>query len=128
MAEREFTIRLKRPRAAELPPIPEAVRPTEPLPGKDGKDGKDGIIQVVHVGASKGDKGDPGTPGGASFLYTQVSPAATWIITHNLNSPVQITLFDPSNTEIESDITDTSLNVATVTFAQPQAGSALVNA
>lgn len=127
--DREFTVRLKRPRAA-LPAMQPAYQPTEPLPGPagaTGAKGKDGLTQVVHVG-SVGATGPQGPPGGASFVYTQATPAATWIITHNLNSLVQVTLLDSLNNVIDSDIVETSLNVCTIIFALPQTGSALINA
>lgn len=125
MSRNEFVVRLKR---APLPPIPEAVRPTEPLPGKDGKDGKDGLVQVVHVGGGVGPQGPPGPAGGASFVFTQVAPSASWIVAHNLNSLVNVTVLNSSNVIVEADVVETNLNTTTISFSTPQTGSALIGA
>lgn len=82
------------------------------------------VEQAVQGGGLQGPPGPPGP--GASYVYTQVTPAATWIITHNLNSLVGVTLYDQFGALVDSDVAVTSQNVITVTFSGPQAGSAII--
>lgn len=74
-----------------------------------------------------GPQGLPGTPGGNGFAFTQSSPAATWIIDHNLGRKVHVTVFDPDGVVVYADLQHGSLNQVTVTFAAPFAGSAVVS-
>lgn len=85
------------------------------------------IIQSNGGSGPAGPQGPPGTPGGSAFIYTQVSPAATWIITHNLNSFVHVTIMNVGGTIVDTDVVETSLNTTTVTFSQPQAGTAVIS-
>lgn len=74
-----------------------------------------------------GPQGPPGASGGAYFDYVQASPAATWIIPHNLNKRVHVTLFNSLNEIVYADIVESTLNLATVTFPTPFVGFAYVS-
>lgn len=70
----------------------------------------------------------PGSGGGGdSFEYTQASPAASWIIDHNLSRKVHVTVFDVLANVVYADVEHGTPNQATVTFADPFAGSAVLS-
>lgn len=66
--------------------------------------------------------GPPGPSGGTSFSFVQITPAATWTVTHTLTRrpfSAQVTV----GTEVvitDCDYPDTS--TAVITFASPTAG------
>lgn len=74
-----------------------------------------------------GPPGPIGTPGGAYFVHTQASPAATWIINHNLAKKVHVSVFDALNTVIHADIDHGTANQTTITFPSPAIGSAVIS-
>lgn len=74
-----------------------------------------------------GIQGPPGAAGGASFQFTQSIPSATWVINHNLDRKVHVTLYDDDGNQILSDIEHGSLNQATVTWSTPTTGSAHIS-
>lgn len=71
-----------------------------------------------------GPQGPAGAPGGASYQFTQSVPSSTWVINHNLNRKVHVSLFDDDGNQILSDIEHGSLNQATVTWSSPTTGTA----
>jgi hypothetical protein len=77
---------------------------------------------AVSAAGPQGIQGPPG-PAGASDLnlYTQASPAATWIITHNLGR-VTMAEVHVGGEAVIADKIDTSVNVLTIVFATPQTG------
>ena len=87
-----------------------------------------GLFSQIGVVGPQGPKGDPGAPGsgGSTYVHTQSTPAATWIMAHSLGRRVHVTLFDDSFNEIETDIVQGDLNTATATFAVPVTGSAVL--
>lgn len=84
------------------------------------------VLQANGGTGPVGPQGPPGTPGGFRFIYTQVSPAATWIITHGIGSLVNVTLLNSAGAVVDADIIETSLNVTTVMFSTPQTGTAII--
>lgn len=81
--------------------------------------------QVLTYNSTSGDweNADPtgGSGGGsvASYLHTQSTSSASWVVTHNLNNsqPI-ISVFDNANTQIvPENITINSANQLTVTFS-----------
>lgn len=69
----------------------------------------------------------PAGPAGDSFDYVQSTPAATWIIYHNLNRRVHVTIFDVFGIVIYADIEHGSTNQTTITFSAPELGSAVIS-
>lgn len=88
-----------------------------------------GVVTVAAAGVQgiRGQQGAPGPPGGTGFEYVQSSPAATWIISHNLARKVHVSLFDADGIVIHADVVHGSLNQTTVTFAAPKTGSAVLS-
>lgn len=68
----------------------------------------------------------PSGPAGDSFDYVQAVPAATWLIYHNLNRRVHVTLFD-GLVIVHADVVESTLNLVTVTFPTPFVGSAHIS-
>lgn len=82
-----------------------------------------------YVVINDGLPGPPGPPGpsGSKFIYVQSTPTATWIVPHNLNGYVDVTILNAANTIVEADVVETDLNTATVMFSLPQSGIAIVS-
>lgn len=72
----------------------------------------------------------PPIGGGATlaFLYTQATPATSWEIVHNLNTPsVTFDCFDANQQYVVPDtVTNTNVNTLMVTFTVAQAGTCIV--
>lgn len=93
-------------------------------------------VEIVEV-ATEGPQGVPGPQGEAGeqgppgeipvHLHTQSVPAATWIVAHNLNRGVHVTLRAPDGEYVEADVVASSTNVVTVMFPSPVAGSAVIS-
>jgi hypothetical protein len=62
-----------------------------------------------------------------TFVYTQPSPSATWIITHNLNKYVTVTIVDSAENVVIGDVVYNSLNQITVSFSGGFSGTAYIN-
>lgn len=76
----------------------------------------------------KGPTGDPGPAGsGGSASFSQVSPAATWVITHALGFHPSVTIVDSGGTTVEGDITYDSLSQVTVRFTSAFSGTAYLS-
>lgn len=61
---------------------------------------------------------------GTAFVFTQSTPAATWIINHNLGFIPSVELFNNGSQEIDGDVVHTSVNQTVVNFTGPVAGFA----
>lgn len=70
-----------------------------------------------------GPQGAPGTGSGTYFRHDQVSPAATWIVNHNLGVYIGATIFDSLGRQVYADVVQGSPNQTTVTFPAPTVGS-----
>lgn len=62
-----------------------------------------------------------------AFVFNQPTPAASWLITHSLNSFPSVTLTDPAGNIIMAQVQYLDANTAHVTFSQPVAGSAYLS-
>ncbi len=73
------------------------------------------------------ERGPMGPPGGlVSFVHSQIDPAASWVITHDLGRRPNIILI-PSDSEGQSVFTDVyypSTNVVSVEWPTPTSGLA----
>lgn len=78
-------------------------------------------VLVIPV---SGPPGPAGAPGGSRYSYIQATPAAVWVINHNLGHHPLITLLDEAGVVIDSDVEHPSLNTTVVTYATPTAGTA----
>tara|TARA_R110002060_G_scaffold37351_2_gene48475 strand:- start:572 stop:1099 length:528 start_codon:yes stop_codon:yes gene_type:complete len=63
----------------------------------------------------------------ATFIFEQVIPAATWIITHSLNKYPSVSVVDTANTSGFGAVEYNSANQLTVTFSGAFAGKAYLN-
>lgn len=75
----------------------------------------------------QGPQGVPGAAGGSVVESDQNTPAATWIITHNLNRPVFVTVLDSSGSQVFTDVDQSDPNTVSITFATPTSGKAVVS-
>ena len=65
--------------------------------------------------------------GGTTFEFTQVAPATTWTITHNLEKFPSITVIDTGNTVVNGEYTYTDNNNVVLNFSAAFAGKAYLN-
>ena len=63
----------------------------------------------------------------ATFIFEQVIPAATWVVTHNLNKFPSVSVVDTANTSGFGAVEYNSANQLTVTFSGAFAGKAYLN-
>lgn len=98
---------------AETASRPVVVLVEPGIPGKDGIDGIDG---------APGATGPPG-PINSGFQHTQVSPAATWSVTHTLGRYPLSCEITVAGEVVFSDVNYPDAFTVVVTFATPQAGT-----
>lgn len=77
----------------------------------------------IAIGGSGGSSGS----GDKTFTFTQGSPSATWVVTHNLNKYPSVTVVDSAQTEVIGSVDYDSLNEVTITFAAAFSGYAYFN-
>lgn len=83
------------------------------------------VVQATSNQISVSGSGPQGPAGtGSEQQFTQNSPAATWIIVHNLGRPVIAQVFVAGQLVI-TDTIITDNNTLTVVFASPQTGYVL---
>lgn len=103
-----------------------ADRPSPVYDGTDTFKGPKGDPGPPGQAGAPGQDGAPGEPGpagpaGAFFTHIQSTPAATWVVTHNLNRilPVTVTI---GGEEVISDVIYGDLNTVSIVHASPVAG------
>lgn len=75
-----------------------------------------------------GPQGPPGANGAnAVYIHNQVTPSATWIISHNMGFKPSVELLNSGSQEIEGDVIHTSQNVTVAYFNTPISGFARLN-
>ena len=62
-----------------------------------------------------------------TFIWTQNTPASTWVITHNLNSYPSVTSVDDLNIQIVGDLSYTNVNQVILNFSTAVTGKAYLN-
>jgi hypothetical protein len=62
-----------------------------------------------------------------TYTHTQVSAAATWTVTHNLNRRPSVTVVDSGDTVVIGDVNYVSDNQLTLTFSAAFSGKAHLN-
>lgn len=62
-----------------------------------------------------------------NFVYTQSTPATTWVVTHNLNKYAAVSVVDTNDNEVYCSVDYDSLNTVTLTFSTPFSGKAFFN-
>jgi hypothetical protein len=106
------------------------AQPSSPPAGKmrlyPKSDGQYYVLDANGVETPIG-SGTAGPPAASSFIYTQVMPQATWIVTHNLNGFPSVTVIDTGNTVIIPDVHYDSANAVTIKFGSATSGKAYLN-
>jgi hypothetical protein len=74
------------------------------------------VVEVIHPG--------PQGPAGASYVHTQVTPANTWTINHNLGYRPAVELLDSGSQEIDGEVAHPSIHQTIVTLNPATAGIA----
>jgi hypothetical protein len=68
--------------------------------------------------------GNGGGGTGLYFSYSQATPSASWIVTHNLGKRPSVTVLDSAGFEVLADVEHASLNAVTITHGAAMTGSA----
>lgn len=63
----------------------------------------------------------------ANYVYTQSSPSAVWVVTHNLAKYPSVTVVDSAFNVVYGEILYDSINQVTITFAGAFSGKAFFN-
>lgn len=111
------------------PPLPEIVVTREDALTDIAVTVSDvGIVGPVGPTGPAGPAGPPGSGGaGASYIHTQVSPAASWTVQHNLGAIRHPVIILAGETEpILTDTVYPDLNTIVLIFPAPAAGMAYV--
>jgi hypothetical protein len=75
----------------------------------------------------RGPAGPAGAAGGTVFEHTQSAPAGNWIVTHNLNRPVFVTVLNSAGEQILTDIDQSDPNTVSIVFATPTSGKVVLS-
>lgn len=62
-----------------------------------------------------------------TYVFTQGSPSASWVITHSMNKYPSVTVIDSSNSTVEGEIIYNSLSSLTINFSGGFSGKAYLN-
>jgi|21_taG_2_1085346.scaffolds.fasta_scaffold14407_3 hypothetical protein len=62
-----------------------------------------------------------------NFVFTQSTPSNSWVVTHNLNKYVAVSVVDSNDVEVYCSVDYDSLNTVTLTFSTPFSGKAFFN-
>lgn len=73
-----------------------------------------------------GPQGDPGLSG-ANYVHQQMTPAATWVITHNLNRYPSVTVVDSAGSVVIGAVSYVSPDVVSIEFSAGFSGAAYLN-
>jgi len=111
--------------------------PASTVPGPPGPVGPAGSVDVYEQPNTPTEPTEIGSlwidtdasPPGVSptFIFTQSSPSATWIIVHNLNKWPSVTVVDSGNSVIIPSIHYDSVNQITATFGSATSGKGYLN-
>jgi predicted nucleic acid-binding Zn ribbon protein len=66
-------------------------------------------------------------PSSPTYIYTQTTPSATWVVNHNLNSYPSVTCVDSLDSQIVGALEYTNVNQLIITFSLPVFGRAFLN-
>jgi hypothetical protein len=86
------------------------------------------VEQSAELTVASGVPGPEGPQGPAGqvdgYLHEQTTPAATWIVSHNLDRYPSVSLIADDGELVEADVHYASTNTVTVVFAQAATGKA----
>lgn len=89
------------------------------------------LLPAPQISATLATGQGPSGPAGPAgpfndYVHSQAVAAATWVINHNLNRNVNVSLRTAGGAEFEADVLQVSLNQVQALLAAPQAGTARV--
>ena len=84
-------------------------------------------LKSPGVQGPMGPQGVPGAAGGTVVSLDQSTPASTWIINHNLNRPVFVTVLNSAGEQVFADVDQSDPNTVSIIFATPVSGKAVVS-
>jgi hypothetical protein len=102
-------------------------------PGEPGDPGPSGPEGPQGTPGTPGSPGPPGPPGPAgsgndlNFVYTQLSPSASWSVTHNLGNFVSVEVVDSGGSTIIPDVHYVDTNHVNLLFGSATSGKAYFN-
>jgi hypothetical protein len=103
----------------------EAGSPGTPgIPGEEGPPGEPG---TPGEPGPPGPTGPPGASGDVTFVYTQLAPSASWLVTHGLGKFPSVEIVDSGGSVIIADIHYIDANNVTLLFGSATSGKAYFN-
>lgn len=111
-------------------PIDGLVLTLRPVNGASATDLGNAEEIVLALGAlwigPPGPQGPPGLPGlaGAGYVFEQASPAAEWVVAHNLGFKPNVQVMSTGGAVIEAEVLHVDDNLFRVYFSAPFAGFA----
>lgn len=105
------------------------------LPGVPGQRGPRGQRGPTGLQGPQGPQG-PGVSSqqildivipAVSYKHTQIAPASTWAITHNLKFLPNVTVFDSGGTQIEGNVIHTNTDSLSIQFSAAISGNAVLS-
>lgn len=83
---------------------------------------------VVIEDSRSGPQGPPGPPGSdTTYVHTQTTPSATWVITHGLDKFPAVDVVDSASNVVIGEIHYNNSNTVTITFIAAFSGKAFLN-
>lgn len=68
-----------------------------------------------------------GTISDKNYVYSQITPASTWVINHDLNKKASVSITDSAGTVVEGMVTINNGSTVVVQFNHPFSGEAILN-
>jgi len=81
------------------------------------------VVAALVVEGPPGPQGLPGAAASNGYVFTQTTPAATWIATHTLGRYPLSSEITIAGEVVHTDITYPDVFTAVVVFASPQSGT-----
>jgi len=79
----------------------------------------------TQTASLRGPQGPPGSSATGHFAFQQLTPVATWTITHNLGyRPGGVRLYDSTGDGVEGDVSDVDDNTLSIAFQSAISGRA----
>lgn len=109
----------------QIPPSDGGAQRLDELDDVEGADlGLGGQVLTKSLDGIWRPAAPTGGGGASGLVFLQATPAATWMIPHNLGGYPQVTAVDVDGFRVWPDLVYGSENAVTLTHAEPMAGSA----
>jgi hypothetical protein len=110
--------------ASGVPPAPGGA-PWRPPPGPRGPAGAPGAPGTPGAPGAAGPEGPSGIA--LTYTFTQSSPSALWMITHNLNRYPDVSVVDSAGSVVVGDPRYIDANTISIAFSAPFSGVAYLD-